>query len=246
MRLPPPLVALTPGIPAGDPARGQGLLRAVDAALAAGVPGILLREPALDERAFLDLATALRERTRDHGAWFGVHDRAHVAEVVGADGLHLGFRSLAPADVPGDWRAERVVGLSTHDGDAPVTPGVEGGSGGGSEGAGPGAKRGQADYVVFGPVLDTPSKRGLVEPVGFDRLGEAARCAPVPVWGVGGLRPEHAEALAAQGARGGFVLGGILGAVDPGAAGRLYADAFRSSFADLGGARGNAGNGGSA
>ena len=75
--LPPPLLALSPGtLPEG---RGELLLGRVRAARAQGLAGVLLREPAWRDAALLELAMALRELLPRDEAWFGVHDRVHVA-----------------------------------------------------------------------------------------------------------------------------------------------------------------------
>ena len=195
MRLPPRLLALTPGtLRAGlEPA----LLAACSAALEGGLRGVLLREPGLDERAFLALARELR-RLLDgvEGGWLGVHDRGHLALLCGADGLHLGFRSLAPAIAREHLDRSIALGVSAHEGDDPraVEP---------------------ADYLLLGPVLDTPSKRGLKEPLGFEALArEAARLAR-PAWAIGGLQPEHAARALAAGCRGVAVRAAVFGAPDP-------------------------------
>jgi thiamine-phosphate pyrophosphorylase len=205
MRLPPRLLALTPGALRGSEPHGA-LLQAVADALTSGLRGVLLREPGLDERAFLALARELR-RLLDgvEGGWLGVHDRGHLALLAGADGLHLGFRSLAPERLPSAYRA-LAVGLSAHAADAT-------------------ARWSGADYLFFGPVRATPSKEGRLAPTGFDGLAAAVERSASPVWALGGLAPEDAAAARAAGASGIATLSGILGARDPGAAARLYAEA---------------------
>jgi hypothetical protein len=54
IRLPPPLVALTPGDLSAETART--ILQPIGAAVRAGLAGILLREPSLPDRVLLDLA----------------------------------------------------------------------------------------------------------------------------------------------------------------------------------------------
>jgi thiamine-phosphate diphosphorylase len=200
-RTPPRLVALTPGRQAADVAT---LERGVAAALEAGLPGVLLREPARGDRELLALATALRARTAEHGAWLGVHDRLHVALAVGADAVHLGFRSLSPAAARAALAGADGValGLSAHAGDD--------------------AERwAPADYLVFGPLRATP-KDPPVAPVGFDALARAVQRAAVPVSGIGGLEPDDVDAVLGAGAAGVFVLRGVLAAPAPAAAVRAY------------------------
>jgi thiamine-phosphate pyrophosphorylase len=203
-RLPPPLVALSPGTLA--PEDRPRFLEALRRAVAAGLRSLVLREQVLLDGAFLELARACREILAGDG-WLSVHDRVHLAGATRADAVHLGFRSLAPAIVRGIVGAEIAIGLSAHAGDDVV------------------AWR-AADYLVFGPVLATPSKRGILEPAGFDALALAAVAArPVPVWAIGGIGPRDVRACLDAGCRGVAVLSGILSAPDPAAACRAYLDA---------------------
>jgi len=161
---------------------------------AAGLRGLVLREPDLDDSLLLELAARLRGELE----WLAVHDRVHVARAAGADAAHLGFRSLGPADArlaAGDL----ALGLSTHAGDDAGTW------------AG-------ADYLFHGPVFETPSKEGLLEPTGIDGFRAALDRRPradLPVLALGGLTPARAPELLAAGAHGIAVIGAVLGAASP-------------------------------
>lgn len=206
VRLPGALLALSPG-EARDRAGVEGLLRRVEAALRSGLPAVLLREPHLSDGELLDLSRRVRVLAdAAGGCWVGVHDRVHVALAARADGVHLGFRSLPPAEAARVAAGRLAVGFSGHAHDEP----------GDREGA---------DYLTFGPVLETPSKYGLLDPVGFERLSEEVEACPVPVLGLGGLDPERAPRAWAVGA-GVAALGGLLGGSDPAARTRAYLDAL--------------------
>jgi thiamine-phosphate pyrophosphorylase len=200
--LPPELLALTPGTLHAD--TSHTLVSRVRAAAGAGLAGVLLREPLLPDGPLLELARELRALV----AWLGLHDRVHLAAACEADAVHLGFRSLAPADARRLLPGGVALGLSTHAGDDA-------------------ARCALCDYRFFGPVLSTPSKEGLLAPTGFDGLAAAVRVSPVPVWAIGGIRPEHAALVRQSGARGAAVLSRILASDDPPAATRAYIDAFR-------------------
>ncbi len=180
-RLPPRIVALTPG----DLERvsGREFLARASVALAAGLPGLMLREPELCDRDFLELARELALRCKAVCAWFCVHDRAHLAIEVGADALHLGFRSLPTAAARRVLPGSMALGISTHESDAA------------DEFAG-------SDYRMHGPVFDTPSKRGLKAPIGLEGIERAVRGSPIPLLAIGGLLAEHFCTLRALGAHG--------------------------------------------
>jgi thiamine-phosphate pyrophosphorylase len=168
-------------------------------AVAAGLPGVLLREPGLDDRAWLALFEAVRAATDGAGGvWLAAHDRVHLARAAGADAVHLGFRSL----LPGDARTATgglPLGLSTHAGDEPAD--WEG-----------------ADYLFHGPVHATPKAHGPVAPIGFEGLARATRSTVRPILALGGLGPADVAPALAAGAHGVAVLRGVFGASDPAAA----------------------------
>ncbi len=193
-RLPPRFVALTPGDL--DPARAREFVARASVALGAGLPGLILREPELCDRDYLELARELAARCRSAGAWFCVHDRAHLAIEVGADALHLGFRSLAPGAARRILPASLALGLSTHAGDAA------------DDFAG-------CDYRLHGPVFDTPSKRGLMAAIGLEGIARAVRDSPIPVVAIGGLEAQHFLALRALGAHGACARAAVFREHDP-------------------------------
>lgn len=195
-RLPGTILALTPGDLV--PGAGARLLAAASAAIGAGLRSILLREPGLSDRETLELARALRALLGPAG-WLGLHDRVHLAPSAGADAVHVGHVSLRPREARAICAGATAIGYSAHAHDAA------------DEHAG-------ADYLFFGPVHDTPSKRGRLAPTGLDGLARAVRDARAPVWALGGIGPGEAAGVLAAGARGLVARGALLAAADPGAA----------------------------
>ncbi len=180
---------------------------------AASHVAVQLREKDLPARALVDLARELREVTRAAGAALFVNDRVDVALAVGADGVHLGSGGLAPADVRAITRAaDRVlrVGASTHT-PAEVAAAAEAG----------------ADFVVFGPIFDTPSKRGVLAPVGLDGLRRACAAAAVPVLAIGGVEPTRAQDCVRAGAAGLACVRSVMAATDPTASARMFLSCFK-------------------
>ena len=65
------------------------------------------------------------------------------------------------------------------------------------------ARDGGADFAVFGPVFDTPSKRQYGPPLGLERLREAALAlAPFPLVAIGGVTEGNAREVLRAGACG--------------------------------------------
>jgi thiamine-phosphate pyrophosphorylase len=191
-RLPGRLLALTPGTLA--PGGERALLDKARSAVAAGLDSILLREPDLSDAATLALARELRA-ILGAGGWLGVHDRAHLALAAGADAVHLGWRSLPIREARAILDPSIAIGFSAHASDDP-------------------ASWAQADYLVFGPVFDTPKKRGRLEPVGVEGLTRAVRSTRVPVWALGGITAENSADLARSACHGIAVRGAVFEASD--------------------------------
>ncbi|HTN49702.1 MAG TPA: thiamine phosphate synthase, partial [Burkholderiaceae bacterium] len=181
--------------------RGRPLLDVVDAALAGGVDAIQLREKDLSGAALLELAGRLREVTHRYGARLLINDRIDIALACEADGVHLPADSFASTDARRLLGNNRLLGVSTH-----------------SVQQARAAAAGGADFIVFGPVFETPSKRAFGTPVGLDALAQAAQAVTLPVLAIGGLSVERVASVLQRGARGVAVVAALLEADDPRAA----------------------------
>ncbi len=195
-RLPGRVLALTPGD--SSSAATLEFVRRARAAVEAGLDSILVREPELSDRATLELARALREILGADG-WLGIHDRIHLALAARADAVHLGFQSLTIREARVVLHDEIAIGFSAHAHDDPV------------------AWTG-ADYLVFGPVYETPSKQGLLAPVGVEGLTVAVSSTAIPIWALGGIDAACVQEVERSGCRGIAVRGELLAAPDPRAA----------------------------
>lgn len=182
-------------------ARSGDLEATVEEALAGGIRAVMLREKDLPGREQFRLASMLRALTRRFGARLMVNDRADIALAVGADGVHLGVRSIPVAAARRLLGNAGILGCSTH-GLGELREAVAGG----------------ADYVTFGPVYATPSKAAYGPPVGTEVLSRACRESPVPVFALGGVGPGQVGETLRSGAFGIALISGVVAAPDPRAA----------------------------
>ena len=81
-----------------------------------------------------------------------------------------------------------------------------------------------ADWIVFGPIYDTPSKRAFGPPQGLDRLARVAAAVRGPLIAIGGITPERVGDVRAAGATGVAVISAILAADSPADATRRFLD----------------------
>ena len=161
-------------------------LRFVRAAVEAEVVLLQIREKSLPARVLYELATRAADITRDSKTRLLINDRADIARAAGADGVHLTSQSLPAGVVRRTFGSEFLIGVSTHSLDEARA-----------------ARDGGADFVVFGPVFETESKRGFGAPQGLDKLRQVAdELRGFPVLAIGGISLENAGACFDAGASG--------------------------------------------
>jgi len=185
------------------------LLEVVEECLEAGLLAVQLREKDLPVRGLLALATPLREATRRRGARLLVNDRVDVALAVGADGAQRTHDSLPVSVMRAIGGPGFTVGASVHS--------VEEARAAAGEGA---------DFIVFGPVFDTPSKRPYGPPQGLETLRQVTAAVATPVLAIGGITAARVPEVLAAGAAGVGVISAIVAAARPGEATRSFLDAL--------------------
>lgn len=172
------------------------LLQRIEAAASAGIDWIQLREKDISGRELILLARAALERirARNSSARLFINDRLDVALASGAGGVHLSESGMPVAEarrlrddffVRCPRSTDFLIGVSCHSLEAAVTAASSG-----------------ADYLYFGPIFETPSKRGYGEPQGLHRLAQVCRATRIPVLAIGGIRPENAAECLRAGAAG--------------------------------------------
>ena len=162
------------------------ILRLIHAAVDAEVPLFQIREKTLSARALYEVVVRAVSVTRDSKTRLIVNDRVDVARAAGADGVQLTARSVPASIVRRVCGPELLIGVSTH-----------------SREEAQAARDGGADFVLFGPVFETDSKRAFGPPQGLKKLRDVARALDeFPVLAIGGITLENIPACLSAGARG--------------------------------------------
>lgn len=175
-----------------------------------GVTLLQLRAKHAQSREFLAATEAVMARALPHAATVVVNDRADIARLAGASGVHVGQDDLSASDVRRVIGADAVLGLSTH-----TTTQLEA------------AVREPVTYVAIGPVFGTTTKDTGYDAVGLDlvRLACAiAAPAGLPVVAIGGITLERAPGVIVAGAASVAVISDLLVGGDPAARARLFLD----------------------
>ncbi len=174
-----------------DGSGGASVRDKIQMAIEAGADWVQIREKDLPARELADLVrgavAAGRERASSQVI---VNDRLDVALAEGAAGVHLGRESVNAREVvpwcrSGNAPPEFLVGVSCHSLEEAHD----------AESAG-------TSYIFFGPIFDTPSKRGLGAPQGAARLAEICRSVRIPVIAIGGVDEGNAAECLRAGAAG--------------------------------------------
>jgi len=174
---------------------GRPLLSVLRQAVTAGVRAVQLRERDLPVRALRVLADELQRELPQ--AMIFINDRVDLALALRAQGVHLRESSLPVAVVRGLLRPSQLLGASVHS--------IEGALAAEQQGA---------DFVVLGPIHDTPSKQQYGAPLGLAVLERAARSVRIPIFAIGGISAARVRDARQAGAFGVAVLSSILSAAD--------------------------------
>jgi thiamine-phosphate pyrophosphorylase len=141
-----------------------------------------------------------------------VNDRADLALLAGADGVHVGDEDLPPAEARRLVGPDLLVGRTTRtlaEARAAIAEG--------------------ADHVGFGPIFETRTKTLAVPPRGVEALREVAAALGAPVVAIGGISAGTIGAVAGAGAAAAAVVGAIFGAGEPLENARTLAAAFAAA-----------------
>ena len=168
----------------------------IEKALQGGIRAFQLREKDLSPKELLAQAIEIKPVIKKYGAKLFINDRADIAEIAGADGVHLTEASV-PAGVIKDKFPNLIVGVSTHAKEGALLAEAEG-----------------ADFITFSPIYETPSKVHYGLPQGLTKLGQVVKAVQLPVLALGGIKLNRVPEVLDQGAYGVALISGIWDSKD--------------------------------
>ena len=187
---------------------GRPLVPLLQRVLTAAVPTIQLRERDLSARELVRLAREVQAVTVSRRSQLLINDRIDVALALEGVGVHLRSNSLPVTVARRLLGAQRLLGVSVHAVEEVMEAEAQG-----------------ADYIVLGPIYETPSKQMFGPPLGIHTLEKACRLVRIPIIGIGGVTAARAHEMRRAGAFGVAVITAILGAADVESATRELLDA---------------------
>lgn len=188
-----------------------------EALLGAGVRLIQYRDKKASSRELFETSRELAERVRRAGGIFIVNDRADVARVAGADGVHLGQEDLPVEMARRVLEAGKYVGFSTHRLEQVVE-----------------AEQSSADYIAFGPIFSTQSKAQPDPVVGLEGLRAARRATRKPLVAIGGITLKRVREVLDAGADSVAVIADLLKAPDIATRAREFLKALGETTSGVG------------
>jgi len=170
------------------------LIARIRMAIEVGVDWIQIREKDLSGKQVTELTRETMAAAAGRPTRVIVNDRLDGAVAAGAGGVHLGRESLPVREVVA-WREKEKtaradlvdfwIGASCHS-LAEARAAAEDG----------------ADYIIFGPVFETPSKMQFGAPLGIEKLREACSELRIRVLAIGGISMANAAQCFEAGAAG--------------------------------------------
>ena len=176
--------------------------------LSGGARLIQVRAKAASGSAFLDVAAAVHDLARSAGALVIVNDRADIAKLASAEGVHLGQDDLSPSAARLLIGPGSIVGLSTHTDEQVARAMTE-----------------PISYIAIGPVFATSTKVTGYSPVGLEgvrRAAAAGRAQGLDLVAIGGVTLQNVVDVMSAGASGVAVISDLLEGGNPEARTRAY------------------------
>jgi thiamine-phosphate pyrophosphorylase len=179
-----------------DTAGGQDPVALARILLEAGARILQLRLKEACSRDFLAAAREIVALCRDHAAILIVNDRADIAKLASAAGVHVGQNDLPLADARAIVGADSIVGVSTHS----MEQAREAAAGG-------------ADYIGFGAIYSGGLKN-VANAQGLKRLRAVREAVSLPIVAIGGITEGTMPAVLAAGADAAAIITDVVRASD--------------------------------
>lgn len=164
--------------------------------LDSGARILQLRLKDYSSRDLLAIATTVSCLCRDRGALFIVNDRADIAKLAGADGVHVGQDDLPLAAARAIAGDRMFVGVSTHTVEQARA-----------------AEAGGAGYIGFGAIYSGGLKN-VANAQGLDRLRTVRAAVKLPIVAIGGITETTVPDVLAAGADAVAIITDIVRAAD--------------------------------
>ncbi len=174
-------------------AKLRSLAHIVDEAIRGGVTAVQYRDKTATADVRTSIARELRAVTERHGIPLIINDHPETAVAVQADGVHVGQGDISAMLVRRIVGDQMVVGVTARTREQMAE-----------------ATRAGADYIGFGPVFPTRTKKNPAPVAGLDGLRSVADEVDIPIIAIGGITAETAARVIEAGASGVAIAAAIM------------------------------------
>jgi thiamine-phosphate pyrophosphorylase len=171
----------------------RNLPEKISQACNAGIKAVLIREKDISRDGLINLIKKIKPITSKSNTKLFIHNMTLTTFLLGADGNHLSEKELLHLSTTIIGMSNFISGVSVHS----VKNAIK-------------AEKLGFDYILFGPVFQTPAKIKYGSPQGLARLKDVCSSVNIPVFAVGGITPQRVKKCLSSGAHGVAVIGAIM------------------------------------
>lgn len=178
--------------------KGRSLTDVVRQAAQGGVSMVQLREKDISSREFVELGRAMVELLDEFSIPLIINDRADIAMIIGAAGLHIGQSDILYRDARELMGPSATIGLSIEN----CAQAIE-------------CQSWDVDYIGASPIFSTSTKTDTAPALGLEGLADLRRLVNCPIVAIGGINRTNISAVFDAGADSIAVVSAICSADDP-------------------------------
>ena len=175
---------------------GKDFYACIEEAIKGGAGIVQLREKNISTKDLYEKALKVKEICKNYGALFIINDRLDIAQVVGADGVHLGQSDMPIEKARKILKDKFLIGATARN--------IEE------------AKRAEllgADYIGSGAIFGTSTKDNAKK-LEMEELKKIVASVKIPVFAIGGININNVGILKNIGLQGICSVSGILSEKD--------------------------------
>ncbi len=176
----------------------RNILDIVSASIKGGVTAIQLREKDCSTREFIQIAREIKKLLTDLNIPLIINDRVDIAQLIKADGVHIGQSDMDYTDARSLLGYNAIIGVSVENKTQALT-----------------AISSDVDYISISPVFTTPTKPEAKDFWGIEGLKEIRKLTNKYLVAIGGINETNIYEVLQAGADGIAVVSAICAAKDP-------------------------------
>ena len=175
---------------------GKDFYVCIEEAIKGGVKIVQLREKNISTKDFYEKALKVKEICKNYGVLFIINDRLDIAQVVGADGVHLGQSDMPIEKAREILKDKFLIGATARNVEEAKRAELSG-----------------ADYIGSGAIFETNTKDNAKK-LEMEELKKIVASVKIPVFAIGGINIDNVSSLKNKGLQGICAVSGILSEKD--------------------------------